>query len=1000
MKTKKYILGMLAAAGLMLTTSCSDDMSMASASGDTQKVTFSLGLEGQMQTSSSRRAPDIIGGDDYNAQNTRISDGTRATHLIMEVYTAEGEPYSFYEATERANGRPNRLVREAAQFPITDISVTLEKDKDYRVVFWADTPDNPYYDTDNLRNIGIRYDVVESDMKTGQLNNDELRDAFCFSDNLLSTDLSSSQTRDITLRRPLAQINVGTTQKDWDAVMENYPIKESKITINYVGNRFDLVADKAVVNGMDGRTTADYQYATIPSLLTEISGREIKEENRALQVKVKANEDGTFSNSDEPESYKWLSMCYILVPEDGGDGVVDITEIKFKTKDDSELMPFEKGLTNVPVKRNYRTNIIGSVFTKTETFTVELDQNFAGDFNNLNLQGWDGEIADGLAYQAKEGYSKYGTSFRSGLNFYVSSAKGLQWLADRSNREPLAAKDIPGWFSGDLDAYKKFVYAIIDKRTFIDNGVTEARFNNNDPWTYDECTIYLTKDINWKAEMGDEAFRPFSMRHGITGGSSVEHKGTFKGEFDGQGHTISNLKIDTRSNDDPPSNGAFIAAATDDATIKNLRLYAADIKASWNVGGFVGRYAYSNGTHTIKMENCILENSEIYAEIGHSPSNDANIGGLIGATGPSTIKNCHIINTKLESTYIAGGLFGICFGNSTVEDCSISDVAIVINEMNADIYNTGAYVRNALYNEYWICGTRLSGCGITQQRIIHDNVYRNVFLGTRDRSGDEDSAIGEIYKLPLQWFPQLYGGWADGVTLKSHITGTPSYYPEGKNWCAGIYISTEDIKDNEDAEKYNPDYILSGETREGKALYAINVQKPATPAECYGVYLTGKNTATIQDLVINGDPSITAGIYLDKASDVVLSNVAVYDVVNTILDANNVPQNAKLSVTKCDLRGTTQYSANYASVTFTGTTFRKGSGTTTNKNNKSVIPGSATTFSGCVFEQGFTVDLKNLANGQVTFENCQIEGSDGKKFALTSANVSSLVTGGENYTVR
>lgn len=978
MKLKNYILGMMAAVGL-LTTSCSEELFNENSSGETQKVTFSLGLEGQMQMRG-----DNISQNDYESTTTRISDGTRATHLIYELY--EQTENELKPVKINATGAHlNRKEITDAKFP-QNINLILVKGKQYRIVFWAQTPNNPYYETDDLSNIGIRYDAMNEN------NNDELRDVFCIKYDFKADPQQTDHT--ITLTRPLAQINVGTTKKDWDVVLKNYPFDLSKIKINYAGNRFNLIENKAIAT-TEGMTVADYQYAKIPQMMEKIEEKTVNEDDRYLSVKIKQDDSGQFVDSETAEKYHWISMCYVLVPSEDNDksSTIDITELKF-TKDgaDYELEPFVGGLKNVPVQRNYRTNIIGNILTEYQTFTIQLDKNFAGDFNFYDEQ-WYGEIADGVSYSEKTGGSRYGERFRSGLNFYVSSAKGLQWLADRSNKEPLEEKDIPACFttsgSDRLAAYKKFVFDIINNRTFMDQGVDETRFNNNAPWTYDECTIYLTKDIDWTAEMGTVSFRPFSMKHGTTGGTAVYHTGTFKGEFDGQYHTISNLIINTHNNN-PASNGAFIATATDSPILKNLRLYAADIKANWNVGGFVGRYDSTSGM--ITMENCLLENSKIHAEVGNSPSEDANIGGLIGVVvGNKTnvIKNCHVRNTRLESAYVAGGLFGLCIKNTIVENCSISDVAIIINEMSAVGDKMQRPVDNILIDDYWLCGT--SKDNITATNVQHNNVVRSVFYGTRERSADkEKDGIGEIDRLPLHWFPMLYGEWANGIKLISHITGTTSYNPIDQNWCAGLYIDTQHTGYN-NVKNNTADYTLCGDVREDKPLYAINVQNPDAKKTCYGVYMTGDNTATIKDIVINGDPSITAGIYLDKAKDVVLNNVAVYDVENTIDDDDtNVPQNAKLSVTDCDLRGNTQYGSGYSSVTFTNTIFSKGSGTTENMNKKSVIPGSATTFNGCSFRSGFKVDLSKLSDGIVIFKNCKI-GDAGKEIDLTSDNIEELV---------
>ena len=69
---KKLFLGMFAAAGMLLATSCSNDELDVVQSGNEAQVTFSLAAEGGIAT----RA---------------ISDGTGAKKLVYAVYNAKGE---------------------------------------------------------------------------------------------------------------------------------------------------------------------------------------------------------------------------------------------------------------------------------------------------------------------------------------------------------------------------------------------------------------------------------------------------------------------------------------------------------------------------------------------------------------------------------------------------------------------------------------------------------------------------------------------------------------------------------------------------------------------------------------------------------------------------------------------------------------------------------------------------------------------------------------------
>ena len=132
----KLFLGMFAAAGMLLATSCSNDELDVVQSGNEAQVSFSLGLEGGIAT----RA---------------ISDGTGADKLVYAVYklNGQGEPELQKVVGSDDNG----------QFVKTDfksgdnVSITLAKGQTYQVAFWAQDGDCKAYDTDDLTAVEVSY---------------------------------------------------------------------------------------------------------------------------------------------------------------------------------------------------------------------------------------------------------------------------------------------------------------------------------------------------------------------------------------------------------------------------------------------------------------------------------------------------------------------------------------------------------------------------------------------------------------------------------------------------------------------------------------------------------------------------------------------------------------------------------------------------------------------------------------------------------------------------
>ena len=80
----------------------------------------------------------------------------------------------------------------------------------------------------------------------------------------------------------------------------------------------------------------------------------------------------------KPETYKYVSMQYVLVPKDAE--TVDMT---FEEANSASATAPLKSLTlsNVPVQANYRTNIFGKLLTSATDINVNKDPNFGDNIN-------------------------------------------------------------------------------------------------------------------------------------------------------------------------------------------------------------------------------------------------------------------------------------------------------------------------------------------------------------------------------------------------------------------------------------------------------------------------------------------------------------------------------------------------------------------------------------------------------------------------------------------
>lgn len=311
---KKLFLGVFAAAGILLATSCQNDELDAVQTGNEATVSFTLGVEGGVQT----RA---------------ISDGLTANRLVYAVFDEEGNRITTIAKVDKD-----------ANFPTTE-NITLAKGQTYKVAFWAQNSATSAYVLDDDMNLTIDY--------TNSANNDEKRDAFFKTETFTVT---GNAQIDVVLKRPFAQINLGVTDTDWDAaVASGIEIATSKVVIKNAFTNMDLID-----GSVSGETEVVYDFGATPKSSNEV-------------LKVDLDEDGT------AEEYHYLSMSYILV--DAQKSTLQDLDFTFHPTSGNDIV-FDEGLNNVPVQRNWRTNIIGQILTGNINFNISIDPIYDGEYNN------------------------------------------------------------------------------------------------------------------------------------------------------------------------------------------------------------------------------------------------------------------------------------------------------------------------------------------------------------------------------------------------------------------------------------------------------------------------------------------------------------------------------------------------------------------------------------------------------------------------------------------
>lgn len=155
----------------------------------------------------------------------------------------------------------------------------------------------------------------------------------------------------------------------------------------------------------------------------------------------------------------------------------------------------------------------------------------------------------------------------------------------------------------------------------------------------------------------------------------------FKGNFDGNGYSISNLNIEVTLNMEYPRSGFFVrveGTADSPAQIRNVTIRNGKITVNNSVpkyGSQIGGTGLLVGYGAnVLLSNCRIEGG--YISVTQNKANSSNAGGLIGNLTGGTIENCEVSGVTVEAitSWRAGLVCGQVYGNRTSLPCKIVNV--------------------------------------------------------------------------------------------------------------------------------------------------------------------------------------------------------------------------------------------------------------------------------------------------------------------------------------
>ncbi len=157
----------------------------------------------------------------------------------------------------------------------------------------------------------------------------------------------------------------------------------------------------------------------------------------------------------------------------------------------------------------------------------------------------------------------------------------------------------------------------------------------------------------------------------------------FGGNFDGDGHTISNLNVETIVDSNAQWGGIFGRGV--DCTIKNLNVDGATISSSKYSGVIIGGAYCTAETGGALIYNCHVSNANIKglhvgSIVGRTSTTGANKGQIkiVGCSGSNVtigIADTEIYTTASMSNHYVGGIVG-AVGATLIDGCWVENITV------------------------------------------------------------------------------------------------------------------------------------------------------------------------------------------------------------------------------------------------------------------------------------------------------------------------------------
>lgn len=301
-----------------------------------------------------------------------LSDAAQVDELRFQLFIKEGTGY--------------KMVQDQT-VPVTNkkaaVKASLVKQQHYEAAFWAQASGTDFYETTDLRAVKMNIAKVKA--------NEPKMDAFWMNDGFTA---NVARTKTIIMKRALAQVNFGTV-------------------VPTGADALSITKSQVVMKG-------------VPTTLNVLLGN-----------KDSGSEDITFQDNapisgekliiaDGGTQYDYVATAYVFAPK-SGDLLTDVSaKVTFNNGNYTTI-----SAPNVPIHRNYRTNILGNLLSVDGEWNITITEGFD---KNVTYDAVSANLTKGATVTLSEDY-KVTIDDWTGINIPVGTESVLNLNGHRFANE-------------------------------------------------------------------------------------------------------------------------------------------------------------------------------------------------------------------------------------------------------------------------------------------------------------------------------------------------------------------------------------------------------------------------------------------------------------------------------------------------------------------------------------------------------------------------------------